>query len=91
PFGIDASIEIKNSDVSYEKMAEVMRAAAKLFKEKNIPIVSYSVGIENDALISIDKKGNEARENQILQLYNIPAHLLNSENLALELQKLDEK
>ncbi len=90
PFGIEASVRIKNTDVSYEKMAEVMQEMATLCKEENIPIVSYSIALENDALVSTDEKGNEARENQRLQLYNIPANLLDSENLALELQKLDE-
>lgn len=89
PFDIGASITINDPDVSYEKMAEVMRAVAKLCADENIPIVEYSIHIENDALISV-QDGEEARENQKIGIYNIPADLLNSENLASDLKTIDE-
>lgn len=88
PFGIDASITINDPDVSYEKMAEVMRAVAELCADENIPIAEYSIHIENDALVSV-QDGAEARENQKIGIYNIPAELLNSENLASDLKAID--
>ena len=88
PFGIGASITINDPDVSYEKMAEVMRAMAKLCADENIPIVEYSIHIENDALVSV-QDGAEARENQKIGIYDIPADLLNSENLASDLKTID--
>ncbi len=90
PFELSASITIDDTDVSYEKMAEVMRAVARLCEDKNISILEYSVHIRNDALISTDKDGNEARENKRMGIYHIPAELLNSENLANDLKLLDE-
>lgn len=90
PFEIIAAVTINDEDVSFEKMAEVMRALAKLCIDENIPIKEYSVHIKNDALISVID-GAEARENQMLGIYNIPADFLNSENLADDLKNLYEK
>lgn len=88
PFSIGASITINDPDVSYDKMAEVMRAMAKLCNDENIPIVKYSIHIENDALVSV-QDGAEARENQRIGMYDIPAELLDSENLTADLKALD--
>lgn len=91
PFDINAYVTINDPDVSYEKMAEVMRSIAKLCEEQDIPIASYSIFIEHDALISVDEDDYEARENQRIGIYNIPARLLNSEDLANDLKELNEQ
>ncbi len=89
PFDIAASITIQDTDVSYEKLAEVLKALAKLCADNNIKISKYNIFIENDVLVS-KIYGNKAREHKKLGDYNIPADLLNTDNLADTLKKYIE-
>ena len=88
PFDINAGITITDSDVSYEKMAEVLKSMAKLCEDEKIPITSYSVHIEHDKLVS-NRDNVEARENLTIGLYHIPATILESEDLPTALKELD--
>jgi len=87
PFKIGASITIIDPDVSYDKMAEVLKNMAEVCSNEGIPIAVYSVRIEYDNLVSVED-GAEARENLYLDLYNIPEQILQSDNLPKALEEL---
>lgn len=88
-FNIGAFIYIDDIEVSYEKMAEIMIELGSLFNKENISVSTYSISIKKDTLISTDEYGNEARENKMINIYDIPSELLLSDDLASELEKLD--
>lgn len=90
PHNLEAFIYIDDPDITYDKMAEVLREMATLFDENDIPVSSYSIEIRHDALVFTDTNGDEARENQWISIYGIPAETLQSYNLAQHLEQLDK-
>lgn len=83
PFEICASITIIDEDVSYEKMSEVLVDMAEVCKKENIPIATYSVRIE--------KQKDETDKLSHVNIYHIPADILNSEDIPKALEELDAK
>lgn len=79
PFGVQAALWIFDEDVSYERMAELLLRMRKVCAEAEIPVTEYDVRIE---------WGEDDARNS-LWLYDIPADLLNAEDLpaALRLQE----
>ncbi|HKM34537.1 MAG TPA: hypothetical protein VJY54_07325 [Lachnospiraceae bacterium] len=81
PSEINASITIIDEDISYGKMSEVLINMAEVCKKENIPIATFSVRIE--------KEKDEAEKRSYVNVYHIPADILNSANIPKALEELD--
>ena len=79
PFDVQAVLWVRDQDVSYERMAELLLRMREVCTEANIPVAMYDVRIE---------WGNDDAGNH-LWLYEIPADLLLADDLpaALRLQE----
>lgn len=83
PINICASIMISDEDVSYEKMGEVLVKMDEVCKKENIPIGSYSIRIE--------KQEDEMDKLSHIDIYDIPAGILEEDNIPKALEELDHK
>lgn len=88
PAKLEASIYIIDNDVTYKKVAEVLKKMAEVCSKENLTISTYSIRIECDESLKDESK---TKEKNFISLYNIPAKILQSDDLPKALQELDEE
>lgn len=81
PFPIVVNINLQHEDLSYENAAKILKEVQNIIQENAIPISEYNLEIQEK---------NQDDDFKKLSLYDIPAKMILSENLAQELKEFDQ-